>query len=459
MLRSNVEFAKRVFLDRLTTDQQPVAKPTNPDAGPGDEYVYGGCYDPFNFGIGADCSGSAGIFIGAALNGPAGMSWARQFSTETFPGPFSGFRQVSQEDLLNGDYPITVCIGHHGGGEDSHMHIRIDGWLMESNGDSGTCTEGAGAMTDTDPYWNDWWVYDGSITEDTNWRQPMSYPRGLDYAGGRISGADLKANGITFVCRYLSDGGSGLPGKQLLPTEFADLQANGIGVVFNWETTANFMLNGAPQGTADASAALAYVRSLPGAPSNPVVYFSADFDATPDQQVPINAYLTAAAQVLGGPQYVGIYGGYWPLSRALDAGLCKYAWQSEAWSGGNIDSRINIMQRNGLGYQTIDGVECDINEAHTDDFGQFLPTTSAPSTGGGAFMALTDQQQADLYNAVMAIAAVVSDNNEQLRGPKQQGWPQLGQNAEGQNLTLVDAVAAIKNVTDNVDTSTPSEKK
>ena len=32
----------------------------------------------------------------------------------------------------------------------------------------------------------------------------------------------------------------------------------------------------------------------------------------------------------------------------------------------------------------------------------------------------------------------------QLRGPKGQGWPQLGQNRQGQNLTLVDAIAAVR---------------
>lgn len=32
----------------------------------------------------------------------------------------------------------------------------------------------------------------------------------------------------------------------------------------------------------------------------------------------------------------------------------------------------------------------------------------------------------------------------QLRGPKGKGWPQLGQNDQGQNLTLVDAVAALR---------------
>jgi hypothetical protein len=377
--RSNINFAIRVFLDRLATDNGGATQAA-PDLGPGNAYEYGKQYDPFNLGVGADCSGSAGIFIGAALYGPQGMKWDRLFTTESFPGPFPGFRQVSRDDLLNNYYPIKVCIGHHGGGEDSHMHISIDGVVMESNGSSGTCTAGHGAMSDTDPYWNDWWVYDGPIIEDTAWRQPMSYSRGLDYAGGRISGASLRANGISFVCRYLTDGGPGLPGKQLLPDEFADLIANGIAVVFNWETTADRMLDGYGAGVADAQQGLAYVRSLPGAPQDPVIYFSCDFDEAPSQDQAVEDYLRGAASVLGGMDKVGIYGAYYICTRAQAAVGVKYIWQTEAWSGGNITSAANIVQRNGLGYFYVDGVQCDINEAHTDDFGQFLPgAPSAPS--------------------------------------------------------------------------------
>jgi hypothetical protein len=59
------------------------------------------------------------------------------------------------------------------------------------------------------------------------------------------------------------------------------------------------------------------------------------------------------------------------VTRALDAGVVTYAWQTEAWSGGNIDSRVNIVQRNSLGYTWVDGVECDVDEAHTADYGQW----------------------------------------------------------------------------------------
>lgn len=390
LLRSNIEFAKRVFLDRLTTDAQPLGQ-ANRDEGPGDEYLYAGVFDPYNFGVSADCSGLCGIVIGAAVNGPDNMQWTRQFSTETFPSAFSNnFRQTTKEDLIAGDYPIKVCIMHGGGGPDSHMACQIDGWNMESNGDHGVCTAPGQITGITSSYWNDWWVCDAPITEDTTRRQPMSYPLGLDYAGGRPSGADLAAADVSFVCRYLTDGGSGLPNKQLTASEFIDLVNNGIDVVFNYETTATFMLE--DEGVADATDALAYINTLLTAAKNagisipegykPVVYFSADFDEAPDQDTVIENYLLGAKGILGtnaaGNSCAGLYGAYYICMRAQNAGAVDYLWQTEAWSGGNIVSTVNIMQRNGLGYQTVDGVQCDINEAHTDDIGAF--STSAAVT-------------------------------------------------------------------------------
>lgn len=59
-------------------------------------------------------------------------------------------------------------------------------------------------------------------------------------------------------------------------------------------------------------------------------------------------------------------------------------------------------------------------------------------TPTGVFMALTDDQQTDLYAKVQAIWA-------QLLGPQGHGWPQLGTNPAGQTLTPVDAVASLEN--------------
>jgi hypothetical protein len=136
------------------------------------------------------------------------------------------------------------------------------------------------------------------------------------------------------------------------------------------------MDGGAAQGRADAQRALAY-HFAAGGPPNPVIYFSCDYDAPPRDQANINAYLAAASAVLGGPQFCGIYGGYWVVKRALDAGVCRFGWQTEAWSGGNVDPRINILQRNSRGYMWVDGVPCDYDEAHTDYIGQWV---MAPAT-------------------------------------------------------------------------------
>jgi lysozyme len=50
---------------------------------------------------------------------------------------------------------------------------------------------------------------------------------------------------------------------------------------------------------------------------------------------------------------------------------------------------------------------------------------------------LTNDQMHQLLDAVL-------DVQLQLRGPGLTGWPQLGQNAQGQDLTLVDAFGAME---------------
>jgi hypothetical protein len=57
-----------------------------------------------------------------------------------------------------------------------------------------------------------------------------------------------------------------------------------------------------------------------GMPHGSPIYFAVDFDATPAQQVPINAYLTGAASVLG-KTCVGVYGSYYVCKRPRRRGL------------------------------------------------------------------------------------------------------------------------------------------
>lgn len=213
--------------------------------------------------------------------------------------------------------------------------------------------------------------------------------QGLDYAGGRPGGAAITRAGYGFVCRYLTSGGPGLPGKLLTPEEYLDLQAHGVAVIPNHETTADRMLAGHRAGVADAKAAQTYLRSL-GHPDTRPVFFSADWDANPGQQPLIDDYLRGCAEVIGA-DCVGVYGSFYVCRRCLDNGTARWAWQTLAWSGGQVEPRAHIVQR--IGTVTVGGVECDVNEARiVPDFGQHplphhhhrrsemtaLPPTDAP---------------------------------------------------------------------------------
>jgi hypothetical protein len=199
---------------------------------------------------------------------------------------------------------------------------------------------------------------------------------GLDYSAGRPSGAAVRAAGYGFVARYLDNGLAGR--ANLTSAEAADMAANGVGVVLVWERKLigrpDRATEGAAAGTADAHAAQAQaeVVGLGGAP----IYFAVDFDVpdyapgNPDPRAklgPVGDYLAAARDYVGASR-MGVYGGFYAVSRALDAGLVQWAWQTVAWSGGQQDKRIHLLQR--IGTVHVDGVDCDVDEARADQFGQ-----------------------------------------------------------------------------------------
>jgi len=97
-------------------------------------------------------------------------------------------------------------------------------------------------------------------------------------------------------------------------------------------------------------------------------------------------------------------------------------------------------------------VDCNAFQGTSTQLGQLLNPTApaAPTPTPGAFMALSDQQQADMYNAVMGIASLISDVDTQLRGPNFAGWPQLGENAAAEHLTIVDALSVTESTTGSI---------
>lgn len=195
--------------------------------------------------------------------------------------------------------------------------------------------------------------------------------RGLDYAWAAVPPSPLKleAAGAHFILRYLSSD----PSKNLTLAEKNAALADGLHIGLVWEQAANRALSGYAAGVADAKAAQAELGPLGMASS--VVYFAVDFDATPAQQAAINAYLNGAASVLGKSR-TGVYGGYYVVSRALNAGVVKYAWQTFAWSGGQWDARAQLRQvTNGV---TVAGQSCDWDNAVAADWGQW-PRPGSPT--------------------------------------------------------------------------------
>ncbi len=197
---------------------------------------------------------------------------------------------------------------------------------------------------------------------------------GIDYAfTPHPAPAAVKAAGYGFVGRYMSAiTANDANGKNLTPPELAALRTAGLSVVLFAESAAGRMKDGHAAGFVDSQHAQAVTVAL-GMPDIPV-YFACDFDATPQDQVAINAYLDGTASVIGLPR-TGMYGGYWPLKRAFDAGKITWGCQTAAWSGGQWDPRAHIRQH---GTVIVGGASCDVDEAMFADFGQWPRPVAAP---------------------------------------------------------------------------------
>ena len=193
--------------------------------------------------------------------------------------------------------------------------------------------------------------------------------KGVDYSFARPSPAGLHNEGYSFAARYFSYDNSGTHGKILFAGEANALIAAGVDVVSNWEYGATDALGGFTSGVNDAKTAEAQAAAA-GAPADRPIYFSVDFDATPADQTPINAYMDGVASVIGRNR-TGAYGGYYVIKRAFDAGKIAWGWQTYAWSGGQWDPRAQLRQvQNGI-TAAGDGACCDLDEAAADDFGQW----------------------------------------------------------------------------------------
>jgi hypothetical protein len=203
---------------------------------------------------------------------------------------------------------------------------------------------------------------------------------GVDFSSARPKAADLVAAGKHFVVRYCPyqihvDGVLKWVQKGLTATEISAYRAAGLAIVFNFESIAGRMKQGAStatsraNGIADAKLVEAAIARLK-MPVATVCYFSADWDASSSEQPLVDAYLKGAASVMGAER-IGVYAGYWVVGRCRANGTARWFWQTYAWSGGRIHDAAHLYQyRNG---QIVAGSQVDLDRALKADYGQWVP--------------------------------------------------------------------------------------
>lgn len=187
VLRANVEFAKRIFQDRV-----------------GNDYIYGGNWNPFNVKVGTDCSGLVIDICDAVRKGTA-MAWTRHgMSTESWrpievgqTGTIFNTICVASPDQFPADAAVKIAIHHGpGGGANSHMWCEVEGIRMESNGSDGCVTGNQARSVYDTSYANDWHYLPGPITGQV----------GADPAGVLARATGLSASRAAEILPAVSDG-------------------------------------------------------------------------------------------------------------------------------------------------------------------------------------------------------------------------------------------------------------
>lgn len=222
----------------------------------------------------------------------------------------------------------------------------------------------------------------------------MATREGVDFSGPPPTAAALRAAGRDFVLRYARK--TGARDKNITAAEAAYWKANRIDVGIVEESVAERALSGRAAGASDATSARSAVRAVGGPDDGGVIYMAVDFQPDGGQMAVVLDYLRGAASVLGFAR-TGLYGSYKVCQAAKDAGICRFLWQTYAWSGGMVLPGIHLYQYSNS--HTLGGVDVDFNRTSVDDWGQW-PTT-APT--GGLHMD-TDVQAA--FNAIPTAAEI-----------------------------------------------------
>ncbi|WP_256478236.1 DUF1906 domain-containing protein [Corynebacterium stercoris] len=205
----------------------------------------------------------------------------------------------------------------------------------------------------------------------------------IDYAAGVPSARAVKARGHLGAVRYVSErrpGATWMLGKPVTLAETRDFKAYGLATAsvyqFGRAETADW-LGGAASAARHAPEAIRIHRAA-GGPTGRPIYVAIDDNPTRAQyDAQIRPYLRAfqSALMLAGYQ-TGVYGNYNVIQWCIEDGIGSFFWQHDWGSGGRIHPRTTIHQK-AKWTDTIDGVQVDINNVYSADWGQWTPGAAA----------------------------------------------------------------------------------
>ena len=207
----------------------------------------------------------------------------------------------------------------------------------------------------------------------------------LDYSAGVPQAAAVRDAGYDGAVRYISPPRADwMRGKPIQRAEIDDFHAHGLDVAFVWQygkEADSDVMRGRDGGLADARAAKQKLDEL-GCGNHPV-FFAVDFAITLEQwNVTAVEYFRACCEILG-RERVGIYGHSRVISWAVEDGVIAslgggkhLAWQTIAWSWGELSDEAVLFQR--AGQVTVDGIECDVNDVWHPYWGQKPVSEVAP---------------------------------------------------------------------------------
>jgi hypothetical protein len=200
----------------------------------------------------------------------------------------------------------------------------------------------------------------------------------LDYSAGRLTAAQVRAyagkpeKDARYVGAVRYAGSAGQQGKEATKAELDSYVSNGLGVALVYETTAGWWRGGRQAGIDAAHAIFADATAWGYAGKIRGYFFTADEDVTPATLATFKATISGAASVLGFG-VTGAYGEADVIDACVGGKLCRWGWQTRAWSGGRVSEHAHILQL--VGYVYPGSFNADRSLVLKPDWGQYPAPT------------------------------------------------------------------------------------